>query len=788
MLGLLLAALLAPCGSMSAAELIQLGLPAAPRPISSVYGSGQSAWRSLPGGELSSFEARYGSAGLAPILSQLEVQGLGPQTYMSLLETQRIAAMGAAIYSVHEQARAEAAALPALIASADPARPDFPLTVARLQMLQGALGAFLEPGQLADARKAYVETRSQLDAVQQEKLSAAIARTARALGKGAEPVSVLEAVAAQTPELPISTPKIARLRQAARLGLGWEAGLKPVPSPNQDRSLGLRAKVAFLKTKFGAKAALARGFYRPLLDAFRFVMTHAGELYRKYISGQEMDRHSFRWHVLENLHKEGDFRGSFGHPVHEMNVEVESPVIFREGALEALRSEQFSLGGARLSSMLSISGMSYPQLSAQSHLSLMYIHLRLAKELGVRQFYNTGEGGPYMHLALLEGNRELVKERIIAWNKENKQFQSGSWDEAKVDQFVDQLMAKRDEIFKGFTQQDLEKAQIVAQFGSALNGIRDAQARVDFEKLRAIGASPYVAMIQYKLKQAAKRGAKVDARKIDAVVAAFRDLPRDGHAKSPELNPDFASYADIAKLILATKSVTHKPVSLKFGVGSAKDVLDFFQYLKSAGALPDHLQIDGRGADFSPGSGNAPPGANTSLPSNEAIIVIDAVLKKLGIRDRILVEATGDVLLPVDGVEKLALGADCISGARTWMGMGLGCAMVRTCANGNCPYGIASRADSLVGLGLDPAVIGPKGYQAAANWYKTFAQTLAEAGAGDWRDFRKDNGLGSRSAALRIQIGGKMVTLDEHFDEEYVANLLRGALTPEEVARYVFGR
>lgn len=788
MLGLLLAVLLLPPVPASSADLIQLGMPSAPRPIASVYGSGIGAWRSLAGPSLTALVGQFGGAGVAPILSQLEIQGLSPEVYLNLAQPQREAGIAVAISNVQVQAREEAAALPALIASADPSRPDFPLTVARLQMLQGALGAFLEPGRLADARKAYVEARAKLDAGRREKLELAIKRTAEALGRGREPVSVLEAVAAMQPDLPVSTLKIARLRQAARLGLGWEAGLAPVPSPAQDRSPRLQAKVLTLKVRYGLKTFAARRLYRPLLGGFRFVMTHAGEIYRKYVSGQEMDRHSFRWHVLENLHKEGDFRGSFGHPVHEGGVEVESPVIFPEGSLDSLRGQTLSVGGARLSPMLSISGMSYPQLSAQSHLSLLYIHLKLAKELGVRQFYNTGEGGPFMHLALMEGDRALVKERIISWNKENSQFGDGSWEEAKVDHFVDQLMAKREQVLSEFGPLDLAKAQIVAQFGSALNGIRAADGRVDFNKLRAVGESPYVAMIQYKLKQAAKRGAKVDPRKVDAIVAAFREIPRDRPFKSPELNPDFSSYEDIAKLLKATRVLTGKPVSLKFGVGSAKDLLDFFSFLKAADALPDHVQIDGRGMDFSPGSGNAPPGANTSLPSNEAVIVMDAILKKLGIRDRIVVEATGDVLLPIDGVEKLALGADCVSGARTWLGMGLGCAMVRTCANGNCPYGIASKGNSLVGLSLDPAVIGPKGYQAAANWYKSYAQTLAETGTKDWRQFRKGNGLASKSAVLRVQIGGKVVTLDQHFDEEYVANLLRGALTPEEAAKFVFGR
>ena len=39
-------------------------------------------------------------------------------------------------------------------------------------------------------------------------------------------------------------------------------------------------------------------------------------------------------------------------------------------------------------------------------------------------------------------------------------------------------------------------AQIVAQFGSALNGIRGDNHRIDWAKLRGIGANPAIAMVQ----------------------------------------------------------------------------------------------------------------------------------------------------------------------------------------------------------------------------------------------------------------------------------------------------
>ena len=171
-----------------------------------------------------------------------------------------------------------------------------------------------------------------------------------------------------------------------------------------------------------------------------------------------------------------------------------------------------------------------------------------------------------------------------------------------------------------------------------------------------------------------------------------------------------------------------------------------------------------------------------------APIVADAVLKKLAIRDRVLLDATGDILQPIDAVEALALGADLVSAGRGWMGMGLGCAKVKACAEGSCPYGIASKMDTTVGLSFDANKVAPKGYAAAANWHKVYAQTLAESGLTDWTQARRTLGLDSRTGRIRIKDGAKTVPLDRFYDPRYVTDLLRGALTRREVDRLVFGR
>jgi glutamate synthase domain-containing protein 2 len=789
-----------------AAELVQLSGPArsaAPAVPMALYGSLPGAWASAVGQDMSRLTARFGAAGSAPVLRSLGSLCGTPEAFAALPPRERAERLFKAELAARDQAHAEAAALLAQLPKADPAKPDYALLVARLQQLQGPLSGLLDGPEASRVRAAYAQAHGRLSEDQRRRFAALLERAFRTF-KGGAPVegTLVELAAADLPQTPagLMTPRVAELRRAQAPAPAWDHRLAP-PLPPAPRPLPLRARVAAVTARQALIRAAAQGVYVPARDAFRWAMGHAGEIWRKYVSGREVDKHNFRWGVIEKLHKEGDFRGSLGHPVYDYMPEVMSPLIFRDDAVAEIRKqtrlvgrdlvvdgERYPVKPVELSPMMGVSGMSFPQLSAQSHLSLIYIHLKLAQSLGVRVLDNTGEGGPGLHLAILEGDREKARRYLVDWNLANKQFQQNSWGEAEITRFVDQLMDKRDALFKDFTPEDLARSQVVAQFGSALNGIRGEGGFVDFDKLRNIGGSPFVAMTQFKLKQAAKRGARVDSRKIDSVVAALREIPRGSTAKSPEVNPDFSSYEDIAALVRATKLVTRKPVSLKFGVGSVTDLRDFLSYLKEHDALPDHIQLDGRGEDFSPGSGNAPPGANTSLPSNEAVIVTDAVLKQLGVRDQVFLEATGDIFLPADGVEKLALGADGLSGARVWMNMGLGCAKVKACANGNCPYGIASRSNSLVGLSLDPAKIAPKGFTAGANWFRAYTQTLAETGTSDWRTLRSQIGLASRSTAVRLKVGPKMLPLDRVYDLDYVSDLLRGVMTRREVKRLVFGR
>jgi glutamate synthase domain-containing protein 2 len=732
-------------------------------------------------------------ASASPLLRALELRGHTPQSYAGLSEAQRTAAAKQAEDDVRAEAAEETRRLIEEATSADPSDPRYGLLAARLVQMAGPLAEYAPADQrasllllsktlaarLSPERRAFLMRRLEL---MRRELEGDDDRDP-ALAPRETAVELEVSRFLQVPAA-LMTPGVARLR----------ASFKPtvVIKPRVEGA-ALGVKIGLVRAGAETKNLAARQLYRRTLNLGQRFALRFGQVWRAYVSLTEPQRHPYRWNVLRSLFKKGDFGGAFGHQTYKLDPKVASKQVGNDERPRRLAAQQARLRNVTMTPSLGISGMSFPQLTAQSHLSLLYIDLKLAKDQDVRLLHNTGEGSPHLLLGLLEGDAEKMKRGIVDWAVANGVINDGGWNEARAIVMVDELMAKRDELFKDFSKEDLARAQIVAQFGGGLNGIRrdDDEERIDYDKLRVIAASPYVAMIQYKLKQAAKRGAKVDASKMEPISLSFRELSPAKKYKSPEVIAEMAGFEEIAAMVRATRAVTDKPVSLKFGIGDVPDTLELLRYLRDRNAMPDHIQIDGAGKEFSPGSGNAPPEADTSLPADQGIIAADAILKKLGVRDQVFVDVSGDILWPVDAVLKLALGADGVCAARGWLGMGVGCSMAKKCdgADGQCPWGIASAGSSLPTRSLDPAVVAPKGHRAAANWHKEYAKMLSEAGVEDAWKARSVLGLHNPLSPMRVKDeNGFDRHLDHLYSRELVIDTLRGALTPEEVDRFVFGK
>lgn len=566
-------------------------------------------------------------------------------------------------------------------------------------------------------------------------------------------------------------------------------------------AFNLNPKYLYVKAKYNVSKTFAQKVYRPTLDFFRHMLEHGGEMWRKYISKQEISKELQRWKFVEDLHEKGKIGGSFGHVIHPGFVDVlgaEAPSAAKIQNIQRTRNKigrdyiasngkRVEIQSLEVSPMMNVSGMSFPQLSAESHITLLATQAKLAKQKGIDITVNTGEGGPMFHLALLDGDVEKLKREVIYWGLQTGDLKPGSIDYQKVVVRIEEIMNLRNQVLDKDT---VKNSKIVAQFGTALNGIRSEDGFVvDFDKLKAIGEHPNVGMIQFKLDQAAKRGSKVDMNKVDAITAAMRRIDRTKGVQSPKTIEEFSN-EELAKLITSTRLITKKPVSIKIAPGDLNFALERMKYLRDHNALPDHIQVDGSTTTFSPGSGNAPFGASVSMTTQNSVIAMDAIMKKLGVRNQVHIEASGGVIYPQDAVEMMVLGADNISSSRFYMGASLGCGRVRACANGSCPYGIAA-SNSIFAKGLDPAMRSDKGLAAAAEWHNYYVDKIAEMGVDDWTKIRQTHGLHVTDPTVLQRIkkrdnNGEQVFIKTYY-RNYIYELLSPIMTKAEIDSLVLG-
>ncbi len=567
-------------------------------------------------------------------------------------------------------------------------------------------------------------------------------------------------------------------------------------------ALNMDVKHIYVKAKYKSNHLFAKKVYRPSLDLFRSFLEHGGTFYRKYLSKQAPEREMQRWTFVEKLHETGKIGGSFGHYFYKGWVDVLGGSGVDEKTITKIHKDYKQVGRdvilpdgevikvkpMKASAMMNISGMSFPQLSAESHITLLATQAKLTRDKGIQMTVNTGEGGPMFHLALLDGDVKKLREEVIYWGLQTGDFKPGTLDFFEVQVRIDEIMKLRNKVLNA---EDTKSSKIVAQFGTALNGIRSKNGfEVDFDKLKEVGEHPNVAMVQFKLDQSAKRGSKVDMNKVDAITAAMRKIDKSSGVKSPKSINEYTN-AELAKLITATKMVTKKPVSLKIAPGDLNFQLQRMKYLRDHNALPDHIQVDGHGTHFSGGSGNAPEGAGVSMTTQMAVISMDGILKKLGVRDLVHIEASGSVMYPQDAIEMMALGADDVSSARFWMGSALGCGRVQQCANGSCPYGIAAK-NSIFAKGLDPEARSHKAINAATAWHNFYVEKIGEMGVKDWRKVRSTHGLSQTAPEVLQRVkkrdqDGEQIFLKSYY-EKYIYELLSPIMTKSEIEFYMLGK
>lgn len=242
----------------------------------------------------------------------------------------------------------------------------------------------------------------------------------------------------------------------------------------------------------------------------------------------------------------------------------------------------------------------------------------------------------------------------------------------------------------------------VFQIGTANYGVRDADGNLDDEKLAALAANPQIVMFEIKLSQGAKpgKGGILPAAKVTKIIAQTRGIEEGKDSVSPNRRADVANADELAALIARVRRVTEKPVGIKFVLGRRQDLDEMFEAFKSHNVYPSFITLDG--ADGGTGAAPAALMDHVGMVLAESLPALMAKLDAYGLRERILVCASGKLITPAAIAWALAEGAVAVNSARGPM-FALGCIQALQCDKNTCPTGITTHDKRLV-RGLDPEV------------------------------------------------------------------------------------
>ncbi len=243
---------------------------------------------------------------------------------------------------------------------------------------------------------------------------------------------------------------------------------------------------------------------------------------------------------------------------------------------------------------------------------------------------------------------------------------------------------------------------IVMQIGTAKYGVRDEHGALSEERLREIAAYPQVKMFEVKLAQGAKpgKGGILPGHKVTAEIAKIRGIPEGKDSISPNRHLDIGSIEELGAFIVRVRTITGKPVGVKFVLGDASFVDEWFaDCAEHPERCPDYVQIDG--GEGGTGAAPEPLADYVGLPITQALPYVAGLRYEHGLQNRIRIIASGKLVTPDKVAWALCMGADFVSSARGFM-FSLGCIQAMKCGTGNCPTGVTAVDERMI-KGLDPA-------------------------------------------------------------------------------------
>lgn len=251
----------------------------------------------------------------------------------------------------------------------------------------------------------------------------------------------------------------------------------------------------------------------------------------------------------------------------------------------------------------------------------------------------------------------------------------------------------------GISPYHLQGGDLIFQVGTGYFGAGksvDGKRVFDDEVFRVNAFRPEVKMIEIKFSQGAKpgHGGILPAKKNTEEIALIRSIEPFIQVDSPPSHSAFSNFDEMIKFIQKVRVLSGgKPVGIKLCVGNNEEIEGMIKAFAEANNYPDFISIDGGEG----GTGAAPLEFTNYIgsPLIEGLVFVSKLLIKYKLKDQIKIIASGKAVDAFDIVKILALGADAVGMARSFM-LSLGCIQARECNLDTCPVGVATQDNDLV--------------------------------------------------------------------------------------------
>ena len=237
---------------------------------------------------------------------------------------------------------------------------------------------------------------------------------------------------------------------------------------------------------------------------------------------------------------------------------------------------------------------------------------------------------------------------------------------------------------------------IVMQIGTAKNGVRTPDGKLDDTKLREVSKLEQVKMFELKMSQGAKpgKGGILPAAKVTQEIADIRGIEAGKDAVSPNRHMEINNNSELLNMLEHLRSVAGKPVGFKSVVGAYGWLDSLCDEVKERGveSAPDFITVDS--GDGGTGAAPMPLIDDMGMPLRESLPLVIDTLNRHDLRSRVKVIASGKLVTPADVAWALCMGADFVVSARGFM-FALGCIQALQCNKNTCPTGITTHSKRL---------------------------------------------------------------------------------------------